>query len=250
MRISRHLAAGVTAVALAVPAATPTMALPPATPALQPTCATPTRTSFPLDTRVRKGPATYHPGGGWRRWAVRLTNTTEGTCDTIHPVVVLVDRTGKLRAKQIQLEFRDGDRWRPVRFERTARDEHVGVFGDGSDRSDGFDGFDGFTAGPGETVTVDVRLAFTSDTAPDHVVASAAVVQRRDDDGDWVGESDDYPFDIVGDGGPSWPLPGELARTGRGSALGLGATAAALLLSGTALMAAARRLRGLGGSAP
>ncbi|MET7927355.1 hypothetical protein ABZT43_25820, partial [Streptomyces sp. NPDC005349] len=31
--------------------------------------------------------------------------------------------------------------------------------------------------------------AFTSDARPNSVVANAAVVQRRGDDGDWVGQS-------------------------------------------------------------
>ncbi|NEB80161.1 hypothetical protein G3I40_33885, partial [Streptomyces sp. SID14478] len=190
---------------------------------------------FPIGTAVHRGPDTYHPGGGYERWSLDLTNATDSGCGNIHPVLVLVDEKRKLRPAQIQLEFHDGARWRPVPFEKTDQDENLGVFDDG---------FPGFSVGPGKTVTVRVRLAFTSDTRPGHVVAAAALVQRRDDDGDWVGESRDYPFDIVaGGGGRTRPgLAEELARTGpSGALLGLGATAAALLLCGGALVRGARR---------
>ncbi|WP_428954462.1 hypothetical protein [Streptomyces sp. cg35] len=215
----------------------------PAAPVREPVCEiSPDSGDFPIDTEIHKGPSDYHPGGGYGRWSLDLTNTTASACSAVHPVLVFVDRQRSLRPRQIQLEFDDGTRWRPVRFEETGRHEHVGVFDDG---------FPGFSVGPGETVTVQVRLAFTSDTRPDHVVVDAALVQRRDDDGDWVGESDDYPFDIVPDeGGDGYGdrlgsgLPGQLARTGPGGALlGLGATSVALLLGGVALMAGSRRLR-------
>ncbi|WP_371623639.1 peptidase [Streptomyces sp. NBC_01116] len=74
----------------------------------------------------------------------------------------------------------------------------------GTDRS--ADEFLGFTVPAGETVSVRVRMAFTSDTAPGPVTAHAAVVQRRHqdkakgggrEDGEWVGESEDYAFVIV-----------------------------------------------------
>ncbi|MGA4841694.1 hypothetical protein [Streptomyces sp. G45] len=245
MRLSPRAAAGTAAAAaLLVPAlaGAPALAHAPSQ-ARQPVCAAPVRSDFPLDARIREGPAVYHPGGGYRSWTVRLSNATRGVCRSIHPVVVLVDDRGELRSGQIRMEFHDGARWRPVRFERTARAEHVGVFDDG---------FGGFTAGPGETVTVRVRLAFRDGTAPDRVVASAAVVQRRGDDGDWVGESGDYSFDIRADGGRPWAAPGELAMTGpgrvlgTGHALGLGAAALALVLGGGALVAGARRLGATG----
>ncbi|MFJ4706459.1 peptidase [Streptomyces anulatus] len=77
----------------------------------------------------------------------------------------------------------------------------TGVGTDGSG-----DGFLGFTVPAGETVSVRVRMAFTSDTDPGPVTAHAAVVQRRHqdkakgggrEDGEWVGESEDYAFVIV-----------------------------------------------------
>ncbi|MEV0445687.1 hypothetical protein AB0I84_17780 [Streptomyces spectabilis] len=232
MRLRCRLAAGVTAVAAAlVPAAAGAAE---AAPRLLPraACSAPASADFPVGARVRQGPAVYYAGGGYGRWSLRLVNTTGGACKHIHPVVVLVDRKGKLRAEQVQLEFRAGGRWRAVAFEGAGRGENVGVLDDGAG---------GFTVRPGEPVNVPVRLAFTSGAVSDRVVASAAVVQRRGEDGDWVGESDDYPFDVVGDGG-SWPSPAELARTGPNTLLGLGATAAALLLTGTALVTASRRL--------
>ncbi|MEV7112704.1 peptidase [Streptomyces anulatus] len=76
--------------------------------------------------------------------------------------------------------------------------------GTGTDGSG--DGFLGFTVPAGETVSVRVRMAFTSDTDPGPVTAHAAVVQRRHqdkakgggrEDGEWVGESEDYAFVIV-----------------------------------------------------
>ncbi|MFJ2773383.1 hypothetical protein [Streptomyces sp. NPDC087300] len=198
-----------------------------------PGCAAADSADFPIDTRVHEGPDTYRAGGPRRNWTIDLTNTTGDSCGDVHPILVLVDRKQGLRARQIRLEFHDGTRWRPVPFERTDQDENIGVFGDGAP---------GFTVGPGRTVSVKVRLAFTADARPDRVVASAAVVQRRDDDGDWVGESNDYPFDIVA-GGPRTPAAAQLAETGPGAVLGLGATAGALLLVGGALVAGTRRLR-------
>ena len=76
-------------------------------------------------------------------------------------------------------------------------------------------GFPGFTVGPGKTLTVKVRLALTSDAVPNEVTANAAIVQRResdgDGDGDWIGQSDDYRFAIGGDLAPRptlTPTPG------------------------------------------
>ena len=58
--------------------------------------------------------------------------------------------------------------------------------------------FPGFTVAPGATLSVKMRLAVTSDAVANEVVAHAAVVQRYGDDGDWVGESNDYRFRIQG----------------------------------------------------
>jgi hypothetical protein len=153
-----------------------------------PTCAGRHPADFPISTRIHGGPTTYHPGGGFRTWSLDLTNKTDAECADIHPVLVLIDKKRTLETRQIQLEFSDGRRHHPVRFERTDRDENIGVFDDG---------FPGFRVGPGKTVTVRARLTFTSDARPNSVVANAAVVQRRGDDGDWVGQSGDYRFTLT-----------------------------------------------------
>ncbi|MFI6061676.1 hypothetical protein [Streptomyces sp. NPDC051286] len=181
----------------------------------EPTCGDPTAADFPITTRIRGGPGTYASGGGYGTWFLDMTNTTSKPCGSIHPVLVLTDEDRKLTSDQIQLEFSEPDRPdfpHRVAWETTDRDEHIGVFG-----GDGADTFGGFTIPAGHTVSVLVRMAFTSDTDPNRITAKAAIVQRRQatgddgakktpagDDGDWVGESDDYVFGVVedeGDGG-------------------------------------------------
>ncbi|WEH17706.1 cell wall protein [Streptomyces sp. VNUA24] len=173
----------------------------------RPTCSGTERGTFPLRTRIRGGPATYVAGGGFHTWALELTNTTERTCGNIHPVVVLTDGARTLERTQPQLEYYDatdttdatdatgdagdveGATPLPVTFERTDSDELVGVLGGHGP---------GFTVPPGRTLTVRVRLSLTSDaTVPNDVVANAAVVERRGDDSEWVGESNDYRFRIT-----------------------------------------------------
>ncbi|WP_405768628.1 hypothetical protein [Streptomyces sp. NBC_01538] len=153
--------------------------------------AAPTEGAFPLTTRIHGGPAAYEAGGELRTWRLDLTNNTTRTCTDIHPVLVLVDERRALTTAQPRLEFYDGHRPRPypVRFEATDADETIGVF-------DG-DGFAGFTVGPGRTVSVEVRLAIGAGAVPNEVVANAAVIQRHADDGDWVGQSNDYRFRVV-----------------------------------------------------
>lgn len=256
----------------------------------RPTCAEPGGGEFPVRTRIHGGPAEYDAGGGFRTWYIDLTNTTDATCGNIHPVVVLVDGKRALRPEQPRLEFYDGERPRPVGFERTEQDENIGVLGAPASRADRseadgseVDGaeaeeapFLGFTVAPGATVSVKVRLAVTSDAVANDVVAHAAVVQRQGDDGDWVGQSNDYRFRILGEGEREGdgtgevggkdgvgstgdrdradasgrvpegiPFAEELARTGLHSTRGiLAATAGALLLLGAglgALLAARRR---------
>ncbi|MFF1353625.1 hypothetical protein [Streptomyces sp. NPDC058297] len=158
----------------------------------EPTCVARHPAVFPISTRIHGGPTTYHPGGDSRTWSLDLTNETDAECAGIHPVLVLIDEKRTLETRQIRLEFSDGKRRHPVRFERTDRGENIGVFDDG---------FPGFRVGPGRTLTVRARLTFTSDARPNSVVANAAVVQRRDDDGDWVGESGDYRFTLTDDKG-------------------------------------------------
>ncbi|WUC11500.1 hypothetical protein OG256_17040 [Streptomyces sp. NBC_00564] len=193
LRLCTSLPLSVTAAAAALPLmlAAPGTAV--ANP--RPTCAAPDSRTFPVKTRIHGGPASYDVGGDFRTWYIDLTNTTAHTCGNIHPIVVLVDEKRALRPEQARLEFYEGDRSggqgrdpHPVEFQKSDEDENVGAFDDG---------FPGFTVGPGRTLTVKVRLSVTSDAAaPNDVVANAAVVQRHDDDGDWVGESNDYRFRI------------------------------------------------------
>ncbi|MFH9548993.1 hypothetical protein [Streptomyces sp. NPDC017435] len=175
-----------------------------------PGCAGPDGADFPLTTRLYGGPDSYRAGGGYGTWYLDLTNTTRRTCDGIHPVVVLVDDGRTLKPSQARLEFYADGRPHPVRFEPTDDDELVGAFTDGpvqeptggpasgqaTAKGDGVDGFPGFTVGPGRTLTVKLRLALTSDTVPNEVTANAAVVQRHGDDGDWIGQSNDYRFAV------------------------------------------------------
>ncbi|MFJ5267799.1 hypothetical protein [Streptomyces sp. NPDC088358] len=167
------------------------------------TCAAPDTRAFPVKTRIHGGPGTFEAGGGFGTWYIDLTNTTAHTCGNIHPVVVLVDGKRALQPKQARMEFYEGEKPHPVVFEKSDEDENVGAFDDG---------FPGFTVGPGRTVTVKVRLSVTSDAVPNDVVANAAAVQRHGDDGDWVGESNDYRFRIAG-GDPD--VPGTAENQGR-----------------------------------
>ncbi|MDQ0601477.1 hypothetical protein QF037_005822 [Streptomyces canus] len=179
----------------------------PAAPAA-PTCAASART-FPLTTRIHGGPDAYEIGGGYGTWYLDLTNTTDRTCENIHPVVVLFDKKHALEPDQPQLEFYEGKRPHPVRFETTDEDELVGVFRQG------------LTVAPGKTRTVKVRLALTSDAVPNEVTANAAVVQRHEDDGDWVGQSNDYRFAVATDAAAPPPTDADAdadADTGTGTA--------------------------------
>ncbi|MFD4026683.1 peptidase [Streptomyces sp. NPDC058576] len=166
----------------------------------QPVCGDPEAKDFPIETRIQDAPDRYASGGGYGTWFLDLTNTTDTSCQALHPVLVLADRDRRLTSDQIQLEFSEpgspGTEHR-VTWESTDRDEQIGVFGEP---------FPGLTVPTGKTVSVRVRMAFTSDTAPGPVTAHAAVVQRRHqdkakgggrEDGEWVGESAEYPFVIV-----------------------------------------------------
>ncbi|GAA2234269.1 hypothetical protein [Streptomyces nogalater] len=157
-----------------------------------PSCAAADAHAFPLAARIRGGPASYAAGGSPRTWYIDLTNTTDRTCAGVHPVVVLVGEERALRPDQPRLDFYDGSRAHRVAFEATEARELVGVL-DGT-------GFAGFTVPPGRTVGVRVRFSFAPGAAAGQVTATAAVVQRRGQDGDWVGESDAYRFSVTGDG--------------------------------------------------
>lgn len=170
---------------------------------------------FPVDARIHGGADTYEAGGPFRTWAIDLVNRTSAVCRNIHPVVVLVDGARALRAEQVRLEFHDGTRWRAVPVTHTDRDENVAAFGAVDPGGPGPSGpspaasgppappppasvaFAGFALRPGATVTVRVRLALAAGTEPTDVTAVAAVVQRHGDDGDWVGESARYRFEVV-----------------------------------------------------
>ncbi|MGY0067536.1 hypothetical protein ACWZEH_12065 [Streptomyces sp. QTS137] len=197
MRLCTPASLFMAVVAAVLPGAAPAHAQAP-----PPACATADEPDFPLTTRIHGGPDSYRAGGGFGTWYLELTNTTDRSCAGIHPVVVLVDEERELRASQPVLEFYTEGRELPhtVRFETTDEDELVGALADDDA------GFGGFTVGAGRTLTVKLRLALTSDAVAGEVVATAAVVQRHEDDGDWVGQSDEYRFRI-GTGTAAEPAP-------------------------------------------
>jgi clumping factor A len=176
-----------------------------------PACGDETASDFPIETRLRGGPDHYARGGRWQQWHLELRNTTDTGCRAIHPVAVLVDQGHALRPRQIQFEFldpnADGGTWRAVSFETTDEDENIGVF-----EKD----FKGFTVAAGKTVDVQIRSRFTTDAPLGPVTANAIAVQRRADDGGWVGQSNAYAFriDAAGPsaegtaGADSAPVPG------------------------------------------
>ncbi|MEV4971594.1 hypothetical protein [Streptomyces scopuliridis] len=160
----------------------------------EPRCGDVSDRDFPIEARIHGGPTGFRPGGGPGAWYLDLTNTTDADCLHIHPVVVLADRDRTLAVSQVTLQIRpatsgDGGRWRTLSLAKTDEDEIVGVLNDG---------FPGFVLPGGRTVTVSARLAFAPDTRPNRVVMSAATVQRRGGDGDWVGESNAYDFAVGG----------------------------------------------------
>ncbi|WP_262060997.1 hypothetical protein [Streptomyces sp. STR69] len=244
-----------TSLSLCLAAAAPLLVIAPPAHAVDttPGCAAPGARDFPLTTRIHDGPDTYEAGGGYGTWYLDLTNTTARRCTAIHPVVVLVDQRRALKPSQPRLDFYDGTgpRPHPVRFATTDEAELVGAFDDG---------FPGFTVDHGKTLTVKVRLALAPDTGPNEITANAAVVQRHADDGDWVGQSNDYRFDVEAATVSSTPTPAttapsaatppgqdlsftdELARTGIGTAhLVLAATSVLLVTAGALLLARSRR---------
>ncbi|MBI0383954.1 peptidase, partial [Streptomyces albiflaviniger] len=149
---------------------------------------------FPIEAHLRDGPDQYALGGGWRGWHLELRNATDTGCRAIHPIAVLVDQARQLRPRHIGFEFLDpaadgGATWRTVSFQTTDEDENIGVFEDH---------FKGFTVPAHKTVDVQVRTRFTADAPEGPVTANAIAVQRRADDGDWVGQSNDYVFRVGG----------------------------------------------------
>ncbi|MER7759535.1 hypothetical protein [Streptomyces sp. NPDC097619] len=211
----------------------------PALPArVQPRCGDGKSTRFPLGARIRGGPPVYRSGGGAQTWYLDLTNSTGDHCRAVHPVVVFSDRDRTLTSDRLRMEFVDRGRVYPVTLEDTDQDEVVAVFDGGGE-------FPGFALGPQGSVTVPVRLSFTADTPPGELVADAALVQRKGDDGDWVGEAGGYRFTVEN---PEEPVEagaaGALARTGRTDTLhALAGGAAGAAAAGAALLLTARRLR-------
>ncbi|MEV7522218.1 hypothetical protein [Streptomyces sp. NPDC091371] len=198
------------------------------------TCGDGKSAAFPIGARIRGGPAVYRTGGGAQSWFLDLTNTTGSECTAIHPVVVFTDKARALRPAHLRMDFDAPGGTFPVSLERTDRDEIVAVF-------DGGDAFSGFSVGPGGSLTVKVSLAFAPDAPTGEVVADAALVQRKGDDGDWIGEAGGYRFTVEGPDGDLGEA-GSLAHTGHRDGV-YGAAAVAALLVGGGLVIGARRLR-------
>ncbi|MFF9015171.1 LPXTG cell wall anchor domain-containing protein [Streptomyces sp. NPDC014870] len=278
MRLRNALALGVTAATTGTAVLALTVGPSSAQPGPSPTCGRATDPDFPIDTRIQGVPGTYVPGADFRTFEVELTNTTTEPCHGIHPVLALADRDRVLQPGQIRLDFYDSEArsWRPVTFEGTEEDENVGVFADtpGPAAIPVLPPFAGFSVPAGRTLAVGVRLAFREGTAPNEVVANAAVVQRQGDDGDWVGESGDYRLTIAPGGAGEnpesdapagtapprgdtdrlprlprpparlpLPAPPQLAETGAESTALLLPVSGALLVAGVVLLVAARRTR-------
>lgn len=210
--------------------------------ARQPRCGDASAKDFPIGTRMHGGPPDLHPGGGFAQWSVELVNTTGRACRNIHPVLVFAGQERGLTPDRMVVEFSDDKsaRWRPALLETTSEDEVIAVLdSDGAHQDRG-----GFTVPERATLTVRVRLAVTSDTPPHAITVNAAVVQRRGDDGDWVGESDDYRLTVLGGDTPGTAVTrDELATTGSTSLPRLGAALGTVLAGGVALALVSRRLR-------
>jgi hypothetical protein len=157
---------------------------------LAPVCGSPAASGFPIDSRLRGGPSGYPAGLLSSGFSLDLHNTTGSPCTDVHPLIILVDRDGRLTPRQFSLRYEfPGVPWRTVPIETTDRGENIGIPG-------GTDG-PGLTLPPGATVTVRLRLWFAPDAPAERVVASATTMQRRGDDGMWIAESNHYAFDVV-----------------------------------------------------
>ncbi|CAM5451016.1 hypothetical protein SAVIM338S_02795 [Streptomyces avidinii] len=243
MRLRKALALSAVLVAVSAPTAAadigtgggarPAPALPSR---VEATCGDGKSTQFPIGARIRGGPAVYRTGGAPQTWYLDLTNTTGAECTAIHPLVVFSDKARALRPAHFRMEFDARAGTFPASLEHTDRDEIIAVF-------DGGDAFSGFTVGPNGSLTVTVRLAFALDAPRGEAVADAALVQRKGDDGDWIGEAGGYRFDIQGSDAEAGEA-GALAQTGRSrEAWVYGTGAASALAVGGGLVLGARRLR-------
>ncbi|MFJ3199299.1 hypothetical protein [Streptomyces sp. NPDC086989] len=202
---------------------------------IEATCGDGKSNAFPIGARIRGGPAVYRTGGGPQTWYLDLTNTTNSECTAIHPVVVFTDKARALLPDHFRMEFEAPGGTLPVTLERSDRDEIIAVF-------DGGEAFAGFAVRAGGSLTVKVRLAFAPGTPAGEVVADAALVQRKGDDGDWVGEAGAYRFSVEGPEEADTGAAGSLAHTGpRDWAFGAGAAVA--VASGAGLLLASRQLR-------
>ncbi|MEV7868536.1 hypothetical protein AB0P17_21115 [Streptomyces sp. NPDC088124] len=174
------------------------------------TCGRVADPDFPIRAELRGGPGAYRAGGAAGEWSLDLTNTTGAECRNIHPVVVLYDRDRVLDVSQVRLEMADDrGRLRVLPLERTDQDEIVAVRDDGSP---------GFTVAAHRTVTVRARLAFTASARPNRISATVATVQRRGNDGDWVGASHTYRFAIAAPAGaPAASAPASAPATAKAS---------------------------------
>ncbi|WBB59132.1 hypothetical protein O7599_26545 [Streptomyces sp. WMMC500] len=183
--------------ALALTAATAVLLLPSAAAAQEPPgrasaprCGDPGAGRFPVQTALRGDGAALRAGGARGRVTLRLHNASAGTCRDVHPVAVLGhEASGRLRPDDVRLEFYDAEarRWRAVAFERTGADESAGVFAGG---------FRGFVLRAGERAEVPVRLGFAGGAPAGRVTVNVTAVQRRGDDGEWVGQSKDYEVSV------------------------------------------------------
>ncbi|MEU5975086.1 hypothetical protein [Streptomyces sp. NPDC047315] len=203
-------------------------------------CGSAASADFPVDTRIHGGPTVHSPGRGFEQWSVDLTNTTDRECREVHPVVVFAARDRGLTPARMTLEFYDdrAARWRTAPLDTTDEDEVVGVLGT-QRAKDG-----GYAVAARATLTVKVRLALSADTPPNQVTVNAAVVQRRGDDGDWVGASDDYRFAVLEDRGSGASVSAdELATTGTSATLRLVAALGTFTVAGCALMLLTRAFR-------
>ncbi|MEU3311923.1 hypothetical protein ABZ743_04580 [Streptomyces sp. NPDC006662] len=221
------------------PAPAPAMPAPALPSRARATCGDGKSGAFPIGARIRGGPAIYRAGGGPQSWLLDLTNTTGGTCTAIHPVIVFTDPARALRPAHLRMQFEAPGGPFPVSLERSDRDEIIAVF-------DGKNAFPGFSVPAGGTATVKVQLSFAPDAPLGEVVADAALVQRKGDDGEWVGGTSGYRFSVEGPEEPEEAgevgAAGALAHTGpREWAYGAGAVAA--VAAGGGLLLGARRLR-------
>ncbi|WP_164492527.1 hypothetical protein [Streptomyces sp. CNQ-509] len=165
---------------------------PPPGRAFAPRCGDPGAGHFPVRTELHGDGAALRAGGARGGLTLRLHNASAGACRDVHPVAVVGHEAGgRLRPGDVRLEFHDERtrRWRSVAFERTGGDESAGVFAGGSR---------GFALRAGESREVRLRIGFAKGAPTGRVTVNVTTVQRRGDDGEWVGQSKDYETGIEG----------------------------------------------------